>query len=148
MSLFIRKMREEDIETVSMIEKESFSNPWLNEFFNIGLNHDSYVAVMDNAVIGYICALQVLDECTITNICTQTRYRRQGIAMFLMNEIFKMMDKRLVKFYYLEVRASNVSAIHFYRKLGFVEIGIRKSYYQNPIEDALVMSLQRSVTAG
>ncbi|MFO7660590.1 MAG: ribosomal protein S18-alanine N-acetyltransferase [Candidatus Cloacimonadaceae bacterium] len=137
-------MREDDLDAVYKIETETFSNPWLREFFEIGLQHDSFVAEKDNEIAGYICALQVLDECTITNIAVRTQNRRQGIAVYMIKNVEEMMDKRDVRYYYLEVRASNVAAQALYHKLGYGKVGIRKDYYHHPTEDAIVMSLDKS----
>ncbi len=145
MSLEFRKMREEDLDEVYEIEQSSFSDPWPQEFFKLDFMHDDYVAIQGKQVAGYLCALQVLDECTIANISVKPSLRRQGIAEYLFQELYKIMDKRDVRFYYLEVRASNTAAYSLYIKLGFSQIGIRKGYYHNPVEDAVVMSLERKL---
>jgi [ribosomal protein S18]-alanine N-acetyltransferase len=140
-------MREDDIEAVYDIEAASFSDPWIKELFAMELQHDAYVAEKDNKVAGYVCAWQVLDECTITNISVRPEWRRQGIAEFMFQNLYKIMDKRDIRFYYLEVRASNIAAQGLYNKLGFAQVGLRKEYYHNPAEDAVVMTLdkQRSI---
>jgi ribosomal-protein-alanine N-acetyltransferase len=134
-------MKAEDLDSVYEIELGSFSDPWLKEFFTLGLNHDIYVVEQDDEIAGFVCAMQVLDECTINNIAVKDCFRRQGIAEYMLKSLFDVMDKREVRFYYLEVRASNQAAYALYQKLGFGQIGIRKEYYHNPVEDAIVMSL-------
>jgi ribosomal-protein-alanine N-acetyltransferase len=133
-------MRTGDIDKVYEIEAASFSDPWLKEFFVMELEHDAYVAEQDSIVVGYVCAWQVLDECTITNISVQPELRRKGIGKFMLENLFRIMHKRDVINYYLEVRASNLPAQNLYNKLGFRQVGIRKSYYHNPPEDAVVMA--------
>ena len=145
MSMIFRKMRDEDLDAVYMIEKASFSEPWLREFFENELKYDSYVVVLNNEIIGYICTMQVLDECTITNISVRQDFRRQGIAGYIFKNLFDVMDQRNVKYYYLEVRESNEAALKLYYRLGFFEIGTRKDYYRNPLEDAKVMTLSRNL---
>lgn len=143
MSLIFHRMREDDLDAVYKIEVESFSHPWLREFFEMEMQHDSYVAEKDNEVAGYICAMQVMDECTITNIAVRSQLRRQGIAKFMLEKLFQMLDTKNVRFYYLEVRASNQAAQDLYDKIGFTQVGIRKDYYHHPTEDAIVMTLDR-----
>jgi len=143
MSFIFCRMRDEDLDDVYKIEAASFTEPWLKMFFVMEQKHDAYVVIRDDKVVGYVCAMQVLDECTITNICVRKEQQRQGIAWFIFKELFKIMDAREVKYYYLEVRASNAPALALYKKLGFTQIGIRKDYYHNPIEDAIVMTLVR-----
>jgi len=143
MPLTFRRMKEDDLDAVYMIETMSFSSPWLREFFEIELQHDSYVAEKDDKIAGFICALQVLDECTITNVSVLPDLRRQGIAEFMFYNLVESMNKRDVRYYYLEVRASNQAALKLYQKLGFEQVGIRKDYYHNPTEDAIVMTMDK-----
>jgi [ribosomal protein S18]-alanine N-acetyltransferase len=143
MPLLFRKMRDVDIDVVYEIESVSFSDPWPREFFTMELEYDSYVAEKDGEIAGFICTMQVMDECTVTNISVKSSFRRQGIAEFLFGNLIEVMDSRDVFYYYLEVRASNLAAIDLYRKLGFTQIGVRKDYYHNPVEDAIVMAVNR-----
>jgi [ribosomal protein S18]-alanine N-acetyltransferase len=143
MPMMFRKMRDEDLEAVYNIEAASFSDPWLREFFEMELEYDSYVVVLDEEIAGFICTMQVLDECTVTNISVRPELRRQGIAEYIFKCLYEIMDDRDVRYYYLEVRASNQAAFELYRKLGFSQIGLRKDYYHNPVEDAIVMTMAR-----
>lgn len=146
MALTFRTMREEDIDSVYEIEAASFSDPWIKELFSMELQHDAYVAENDNMLSGYICAWQVLDECTITNISVKPVCRRHGVAGFMFRKLYEIMDARDIRYYYLEVRASNLPARSLYAKLGFEEVGLRKEYYLNPVEDAVVMALDKFKT--
>jgi ribosomal-protein-alanine N-acetyltransferase len=141
MPLVFRKMRDEDLDAVYEIEIASFSDPWPREFFTMELEYDSYVAEKEGEIAGFICTIQVMDECTVTNISVKPSLRRQGIAEFILSKMLEDMNSRNVDYYYLEVRASNLAAYELYRKLGFARIGIRKDYYHNPAEDAIVMAL-------
>ena len=143
MPLSFRNMREDDLDAVYDIEAASFSDPWIKELFAMEMQHDAFVSEQENKVAGYICAWQVLDECTITNISVKPDWRRQGIAEFMIHELYKVMDKRDIRYYYLEVRASNLAAQALYYKLGFLQVGLRKEYYHNPTEDAVVMKLEK-----
>jgi ribosomal-protein-alanine N-acetyltransferase len=143
MPIFFRSMRAEDLDDVFQIESEVFSDPWPKEVFEAEMDHDAFVLTKDERVVGFLCAWQVLDECTITNVAVSPKEQRQGFGEIIILKLFEVMDKRLIRFYYLEVRASNQAATRLYHKLGFREIGIRKAYYQHPVEDAIVMSLTR-----
>lgn len=143
MQLVFRPMRTVDIDKVYEIEAASFSDPWLKELFAMELEHDAFVVLLDETVVGYICAWQVLDECTITNISVQPELRRRGIGEFMLDRLFDIMKTREVVHYYLEVRASNLPAQALYGKLGFRQVGLRKEYYHNPLEDAVVMALDK-----
>jgi [ribosomal protein S18]-alanine N-acetyltransferase len=143
MSLSFRTMRENDLDAVYEIEVASFSEPWTKELFAMELQHNAYVAEQDSRVAGYICTWCVLDECTITNIAVKPDLKRQGIAKFMFENLYENMDKQDIRFYYLEVRASNTPALALYEKLGYAHVGLRKGYYHNPIEDAIVMTLDK-----
>lgn len=141
-------MQPDDLDEVIQIEQEAFTDAWFKELFAMELEHDAYVVTNGGHISGYICAWQVLDECTITNIAVRSDMKRNGVARFLFNELYKIMDSREVRYYYLEVRASNVPAQSLYTKLGFTQIGLRKAYYDHPIEDAVVMALDKAVNPG
>lgn len=145
MPLCFRKMESTDLEEVYSIESEVFPDPWLREFFVSEMEHDAYVLVKSELIAGFLCAWQVLDECTITNVAVKPSYQRQGLGEVIFAELFKLMLQRDVHYYYLEVRASNQAALRLYIKLGFSQIGLRKSYYSNPVEDAIVMALDTSL---
>lgn len=141
MPLCFRSMKAEDLDRVYEIEVASFTSPWLKEFFEMELKHDAYVVEQHGIIAGFVCALQVLDECTIANIAVKDEFRRQGIAEYILKSLIEVMDSRDVRYYYLEVRATNQAAYALYNKLGFCQIGIRKNYYHDPVEDAIVMAL-------
>lgn len=143
MQLNFRPMRITDLSAVYDIEVHSFADPWQKEIFEMELEEGAYVVETEDEVAGYICFRQVLDECSIINIAVKPKLRRQGIASFMFENLYKLMDKEGVKYYFLEVRASNTTAQSLYHKLGFVPAGLRKRYYHNPDEDAIVMFLDR-----
>jgi len=143
MAYAFRSMQEDDLPAVLAIEQCSFADPWPEEAFLPELGFDNYVTLAGEILIGYICVMQVLDECSITNIAVHPDWRRQGIAHYMFERLYKIMDTRAVLQYFLEVRASNASAIALYDKLGFKQIGVRKEYYRKPVEDAIVFALRR-----
>jgi len=140
--LLIRNMQEDDIPAIIAIEKISFSTPWseqhfLNEIYN--KYAFSKVAVSDAKVIGYICATYLLHESHILNLAVDPDFRRRGVATRLMNEATRELKERGCVFMYLKVRASNAGAQKFYELFGFKAETVRKKYYGNPDEDALLM---------
>ncbi len=140
--LIIRDMQEDDIPAVSEIERISFSTPWskqsfLNEIYK--KNAFLKVAVFDENIIGYICANYQHHESHILNFAVHPDFRRLGVATILMNEARKELKKRGCVFMYLKVRISNTGAQKFYELFGFKFETVRKKYYDNPEEDALLM---------
>ncbi|WP_409252636.1 ribosomal protein S18-alanine N-acetyltransferase [Bacillus sp. SCS-153A] len=139
----IRLMTTEDLDQVMEVEANSFSIPWSRDaFFNeIETNHfATYIVIEDQGqIIGYCGVWIIIDEAHITNIAVLPSYRGQGLGgklMASMIEIAKEMGARTMT---LEVRVSNTPAQSLYRKFGFQQGGIRKNYYSDNQEDALVM---------
>lgn len=141
----IRLMRQEDLDSVAQIEQETFSMPWSREGFasSLGRNDTLYLsAFSDGELAGYCGLLQVLDEGEITNVAVKKCFRGQKIASMLMAELLKKGSDRGITFFVLEVRKSNKYAIRLYEKAGFLQAGIRKNFYEKPIEDAVIMCKQ------
>ena len=136
-------LKEHEIPEISEIERECFSHPWseqsLRESFE---NPDVYffTAREDGRIIGYISAEIILDEGYIMNIAVIPGFRGRGVGKALVRHLIRHFENDL-KFITLEVRTSNVAAISLYEKLGFEYVGTRKSYYRNPTEDALLLTL-------
>ncbi|MFS0691045.1 ribosomal protein S18-alanine N-acetyltransferase [Sporosarcina sp. 179-K 8C2 HS] len=138
-----RKMTTEDIPEVVEIEQESFATPWTQEIFEHEMTGNDYahyiVAVADDEVIGHCGMWVVLDECHITNVAVRKHMRGYGIGEALMRKAIELCKANDVRLMTLEVRVSNHTAQNLYRKLGFQDGGIRKNYYTDDHEDALVM---------
>lgn len=138
-----REMVEDDIPSVVTIEEESFTVPWTQEIFEHEMTGNNYahyiVAVENDEVIGHCGMWIVLDECHITNVAVLKRLRGYKIGEGLMRRAIDLCKEMNVKLMTLEVRVSNVTAQNLYRKLDFQEGGIRKNYYSDDGEDALVM---------
>jgi ribosomal-protein-alanine N-acetyltransferase len=140
--LIIRKMQEKDIPEILKIERISFSTPWTEvSFLNEIQNPYAIlkVALSVEVIIGYICAHHILDECHILNLAVHPDFRRRGIAKLLLKELMNESMEKGSKFYYLEVRISNIGAQQFYERFGFRIVGKRKKYYHSPDEDAALM---------
>jgi ribosomal-protein-alanine N-acetyltransferase len=136
-------MERADIPSVVEIEREAFPTPWTQEIFEHELNGNDYahyyVAEVDGEVIGHCGMWLVLDESHITNVAVRKHLRGHGIGEALMREAMAFCQELDVRLMTLEVRVSNHLAQNLYRKLGFQDGGIRKKYYSDDNEDALVM---------
>jgi len=140
--LIIRDMQEDDIPAILEIEKVSFTAPWykqdfLNEIFKKEVL--SKVAVFEGNIIGYTCMNYHAHKSHILNLAVHPDFRRQGVATILIEEVIGELKKRGCVFMFLKVRVSDTGAQRFYEQLGFKVEGIRKKYYGNPDEDALMM---------
>lgn len=143
-----RLMTVKDIPSVVDIEAESFATPWTAEIFEHEMTGNNYahyiVATCEEEVIGHCGMWIVLDECHITNIAVLKKYRGNGIGEQLLRESIALCKEMAVLTMTLEVRVSNEVAQNMYRKLGFQDGGIRKNYYTDDREDALVMWVELS----
>ncbi len=138
----IREMQIDDLEEAVSIEEELFSQPWTAEgFFSFWLWADALFFVAEEAgeVVGYCGVLMVLDQGDVINVGVRKKWQRRGIGKSLMEVLIRETADKGVTTLYLEVRASNQAAIGLYKELGFGEMGIRKGYYQDPMEDAVTM---------
>lgn len=142
----IRRMDENDLDQVVEIEKRCFCDPWSERAFRDALHDKSQVyfcLIIDNEIAGYCGIMTVLDEGQILNVAVDTKYRRRGLGQYLLNEVFKYGDENKLSLYTLEVRESNTPARELYKKMGFVETGVRPRYYVDPVETAILMDLNR-----
>ena len=138
----IRQMTSEDIPFVADMEKKIFSMPWSENAFRQALESTNtiyLVAEYENIVVGYCGMYYVMNEADITNVAVDSNYRKNGIAIAMLKEIIAGAKKKGIENVTLEVRESNVPAIKLYEKLGFKESGIRKNFYEKPVENAIIM---------
>lgn len=138
----IREMTFDDIDEVVRIEKENFSVPWdENGFFSFMIREGTvFICAVDGGRIkGYGGMVTAADEADITNISVVKESRRSGAGTAIVEELFSRGRAMGIKKIFLEVRKSNYAAIGLYKKLGFEEMGIRKNYYEAPVEDAVTM---------
>lgn len=140
--LKIRKMEEADLAEVAAIEQENFSRPWTEEGFRKAVldTHTLYLsAFLDEILVGYIGMWTALDEGEITNVSVKKEYHGQKIGAHLLEKLLEEGDKIGVSSYFLEVRESNQAAIALYEKTGFEKAGIRKNFYDDPVENGIAM---------
>ncbi len=142
MEATVRRLREEDIEEISRIEAASFSMPWSADAFR-GLLTRSYccyvVAEAEGKPVGCCGFTESCGEGTIDNVVVDAAWRGRGIAQQMLRELLAMGEAMGVRAFTLEVRFSNATAIHVYEKLGFRSEGIRPRFYEQPVEDAVIM---------
>lgn len=142
-SVVFRFMREEDIDQVLEIEHASFTTPWSREAFYNELNMNKFavyiVVEVDKKVVGYCGVWIVIDEAHVTNIAILPAYRGRKLGEALMKNLFDVARTMGAKSMTLEVRVTNYVAQSLYRKFGFQKGGLRKNYYTDNQEDALVM---------
>ncbi len=144
-------MRPDDLDQVMAIEGASFNAPWsrqlfLREFRNPAVS--TLLVALDGGqssrtVAGYMVFWVVADEMHITNLAVAQKERRQGIGEALARSGLRSGHRKGARLAFLEVRASNSAAQVLYSRLGFVQAGLRKGYYDNPREDAVVMALDQ-----
>ncbi|WOO38824.1 ribosomal protein S18-alanine N-acetyltransferase [Anaerocolumna sp. AGMB13020] len=142
--MLIRHMQEEDMDQVYAIECNSFSRPWSRDSFLQSLRNPSnlYLVVEEEGrILGYCGLWGIVGEGEITNVAVDSEYRHRGVGEAMLRELLRQAGETGIETFTLEVRISNISAIHLYHKLGFQDTAIRKNYYDAPVEDALIMWL-------
>lgn len=145
--MIIRKMEKKDSAQVADIEKKNFSVPWSEKSFLEAIEKENniYIVAEENGcVLGYVGGWSIFGELNITNVCVDQQYRRSGIAERLMQHIIDEARKNNCDIFFLEVRESNEAAIGLYEKMNFKKIGVRKNFYEKPVENGIVMSLMFS----
>ena len=134
----------EHIPQIAALEKRCFpADPWSEALFREALENPAAAVLLvqgeGGAVLGYAVLSVVLDEGSLDNIAVAPEFRRQGVADALLSTLTGFARGHLARLF-LEVRASNAPALTLYRKYGFAEVGRRKNYYDNPREDAILMT--------
>lgn len=143
MSLVITGLRPEDIPQIYAIEQLSFETPWSlrsleEELVNPFARY--FVCRQGDRVLGYVGTRVLVGECHVANVAVHPGWRRRGVASRMMAALVAYAQAEGLAFITLEVRASNQGAIALYEKFGFAQQGVRPGYYENPREDALLMT--------
>ena len=144
----VRQMEVDDLQQVMAIEEENFSVPWTEKgFLTFLLRYDTLflVAEEDDKIIGFCGVVMALDEGEITNVAVSQNRQKEGIGNLLVESIIRLIAELGVTLLYLEVRQSNERAISLYRRIGFTAVGMRRNYYEEPKEDAILMRRKISV---
>lgn len=143
----VRRMTAEDIEQVLEVERASFSQPWSAEVFSATLllpYAHYYVAELSDdsgntRIIGECGVRDIFGEGEITNVAVLPKFRGAGVAGRMLGALLKDSLEKGMTAFTLEVRAGNRPAIALYRRFGFVTEGVREGFYDEPVEDALIM---------
>lgn len=147
MNVLLRRMIENDLEQVIAIDKQSFSLPWPERSFRFELMENPasrcWVAEVDAKIAAMLVLWLIVDEAHLATIAVSPLFRRQGLGEKLLLHALRHVKAEGAVKCFLEVRSGNFAARAMYEKLGFVKDGLRKNYYKDNGEDAVLMTLQR-----
>lgn len=138
----IRTMKREDVPQIAELERRCFSDPWSEASIASELENDLslwLVEEADGVVRGYIGSQSVPPDCDIMNLAVAPDARRQRLGRLLLRSLLDALQARGIERVFLEVRPSNLPARALYDAFGFAQVGVRKQYYVNPTEDALIL---------
>ena len=143
MNVALHRLEPRDLDTVEEIERASYPTPWSRSMFVAELRKPSSVAIgaysAEGNLVGYAFVSRYVDAWHVMNVAVATDHRRRGIATTLLERVFEVTASDSRSGYTLEVRVSNTHAIGLYEGLGFEARGIRRGYYTDNREDALIM---------
>ncbi len=143
LDITVDPMRVRDLNDVMVIERLSFSTPWSKSaFLSELLENDRahyLVARVNGRPVGYVGIWLVADEGHITNVAVHPDYRSRGVGRRLLDAITELAVRKGARRLTLEVRKSNLRAQSLYQSLGFQGVGIRRGYYRDNNEDAIIM---------
>lgn len=142
--LSFSKLCDTDAKELALLDKECFSVPWSEDAFINEFNNplaEYIIARIDDKIVGYAGFWAVSGEGQITNIAVLKEYRRNKIAYKMLSSLIERAKDLNLEILSLEVRESNVAAISLYLGMNFKQVGIRKNYYKNPTENAVLMDL-------
>jgi ribosomal-protein-alanine N-acetyltransferase len=142
--VIIRALQHRDLAAIERIERESYPTPWSRSMFAGELGKVSSISLgafdpESGALIGYLIISRYVDAWHVMNVAVDPERRRQGVAKALMRRLFALTSGDSRRGYTLEVRVSNQAAIRLYQQLGFQARGLRRGYYTDNREDALIM---------
>jgi [ribosomal protein S18]-alanine N-acetyltransferase len=144
MMIEFRKLKLLDLAAIEEIERTSYPTPWSRSMFASELAKPSSICLgaieaEREELVGYLIISRYVDAWHVMNIAVAPEYRRRGIARSLMERLFEVTARDARRGYTLEVRVSNEAAIRLYEELGFKTRGVRRGYYTDNREDALIM---------
>jgi ribosomal-protein-alanine N-acetyltransferase len=146
----LRRLEPLDLDAVEQIERVSYPTPWSRSMFAAELQKPSSLALgaygESGELVGYAIVSRYVDAWHVMNIAVTPEFRRRGIARTLLERLFEITSSDPRRGYTLEVRVSNTDAIRLYERLGFEPRGIRRGYYTDNREDALIMWREASQT--
>ena len=143
MNVELRSLDADDLDGVDRIERASYPTPWSRSMFVAELAKPSSLCLgaytADDELAGYVIVSRYVDAWHVMNVAVADVYRRRGIASALLERLFAVTADDAQRGYTLEVRVSNADAISLYERLGFEARGVRRGYYTDNREDALIM---------
>ena len=144
MNVELRKLELRDLNAIERIERESYPTPWSRSMFAGELAKPSSLSLGafepdGGPLVGYLVISRYVDAWHVMNVAVTPSHRRRGIARALLERLFEVTSNDERRGYTLEVRVSNEGAIKLYETLGFVSRGVRRGYYTDNREDALIM---------
>ena len=152
MKVELRALDADDLDDVERIERESYPTPWSRSMFVAELAKPSSFCLAaytaDGELTGYLIVSRYVDAWHVMNLAVALGFRRRGIAGALLERLFEVTADDAQRGYTLEVRVSNAEAIRLYERLGFEARGVRRAYYTDNREDALIMWRDPVVSSG
>jgi ribosomal-protein-alanine N-acetyltransferase len=142
MNVQLRRLEAGDLDEVEVIERDSYPTPWSRSMFDAELRKPSSLALgafTEEGLVGYAFVSRYVDAWHVMNVAVVPALRRRGIASALLERLFAVTSTDPRRGYTLEVRVSNTGAIKLYEQLGFEQRGLRRGYYTDNREDALIM---------
>ena len=143
MNVELRSIERHDLDAIDEIERASYPTPWSRAMFVAELQKPSSLALgayrETGELAGYLVVSRYVDAWHVMNVAVAPEFRRRGIARALLERLFEVTSGDPRRGYTLEVRVSNADAIRLYERLGFEARGIRRGYYTDNREDALIM---------
>ncbi len=143
--IIIRPARADDLSQILTIEEESFSDSWSQQDFANSINHPNAffsVAAVGDVICGYSVIYYAAGEAEVANIAVSPAHRQSGIGSLLLALAFSALRQVGTETVFLEVRQNNMAAQSLYKKFKFETISIRKNFYREPTEDALLMKCE------
>jgi [ribosomal protein S18]-alanine N-acetyltransferase len=138
----IRRLQLRDLSPIDEIERAAYPTPWSRSMFAGELAKPSSIclgAVGDERLVGYLIVSRYVDAWHVMNVAVAPEWQRRGVASALLEQLFGLTNDDDRRGYTLEVRVSNTGAIALYKRLGFEPRGVRRGYYTDNREDALIM---------
>ena len=157
MTIELHRLTLGDLAAIERIERQSYPTPWSRSMFASELAKPSSICLgafdadAGGSLVAYLIISRYVDAWHIMNVAVAPEYRGHGIASTLLDELFRLTEGDARRGYTLEVRVSNTTAIALYERMGFHATGVRRGYYTDNREDALVMwkdSVRRAAAAG
>jgi [ribosomal protein S18]-alanine N-acetyltransferase len=145
----LRPMQTTDLPEVFTIEQQAYTYPWtlkiLQDCLKVG--YRAWVLEEGTSLVGYAFLTVAAGEAHLLNLCVDPYYQHRGYGRRLLNHILQLARQYQADMIFLEVRPSNIHALHLYTSAGFNQIGVRKNYYphQNGREDALILGMDLGV---